>query len=406
MKSRVSLVTIIFCLAACGFMLYYIIKDFVIPTVDGTIADIPGGRMYSMTDVDDEIKDFIVKDAPRHAYSQLEDKEKVAYETLLYGFLAHANRIDIKHYKLKEEGLKKLFTAITNDYPELFWVKNNCSIYTNKDQIITDCNPEYTYSKADVKSIAKNVGQIKDMLIGPLEGKNEYEKVNYIFDYIVDYTSYDMDAYNLYIQGEDGEKISNNSGNIYGTLVSRRALCEGYAKTTQYLLSAAGIESYYVTGQSKGEGHAWNIVKIEDEYYGLDTTWCDPRGSKDEKSHGYFLCSQEILDVDHQKDVWYEVPRADGLKYNYYIYNGYELGAFDLNIVADMILKSYQEGIDPVEIHCASSDIRDSLLVAIQNQEIFNYFRNIEAFTGRKIHSLNFSSLDEINCIRISPVMD
>lgn len=46
-------------------------------------------------------------------------------------------------------------------------------------------------------------------------------------------------------------------------------ICEGYAKGYNLLLKAAGIESFYVHSNS----HAWNIVKLGNQYFHVDTTW-------------------------------------------------------------------------------------------------------------------------------------
>ncbi len=47
------------------------------------------------------------------------------------------------------------------------------------------------------------------------------------------------------------------------------------------LLEEVGIECKYVTGVSvhdgkAGGGHAWNMVKLDNEWYNLDATWDDP----------------------------------------------------------------------------------------------------------------------------------
>ena len=51
----------------------------------------------------------------------------------------------------------------------------------------------------------------------------------------------------------------------------------------QYLMQQAGIPCYYCTGYS-GENHAWNIIKIGNEYYNVDVTWDDT----DPSTYDYF----------------------------------------------------------------------------------------------------------------------
>mgnify|MGYP006990155591 CR=1 FL=1 len=39
-------------------------------------------------------------------------------------------------------------------------------------------------------------------------------------------------------------------------------------------MTQLGIPCYYCTGFA-GENHAWNIIRLDDEYYNVDVTWDD-----------------------------------------------------------------------------------------------------------------------------------
>ena len=82
-----------------------------------------------------------------------------------------------------------------------------------------------------------------------------------IHDYVVKHVSYDT-SYKAYT--------------AYEALVNRSAVCQGYALLTYQLLKEAGIENHFVTGTGDGQPHAWNLVKIENKWYHLDTTFDDP----------------------------------------------------------------------------------------------------------------------------------
>lgn len=67
-----------------------------------------------------------------------------------------------------------------------------------------------------------------------------------------------------------------------GVLRRRKAVCSGYARLFSGLAEAAGLEVVEITGKSKGFGfaesgqlgdHAWNAVKIDGQWYLVDTTW-------------------------------------------------------------------------------------------------------------------------------------
>ena len=78
----------------------------------------------------------------------------------------------------------------------------------------------------------------------------------------------------------------------YGAVIEGKTVCAGYTKMYEILCNAAGIESIGVTSTS----HAWNKVKVGNEWYNVDTTWADTGGDKE----AYFLISDATL---QQKDV-------------------------------------------------------------------------------------------------------
>lgn len=94
-----------------------------------------------------------------------------------------------------------------------------------------------------------------------------------------------------------------------------RGVCQGYANLFEALSESVGIETYVVSGYSKGYGyadrkklensdHAWNAVKVDDNWYLLDPTWgaghLNERGkyvsSMQEK---YFLAKPAFFITEH-----------------------------------------------------------------------------------------------------------
>lgn len=381
-------------------MLSIIIKDYVIPILNGTIAELPEGKAYSIDDVPLAIAEFIDTETERYAYRQLAENEQEAYRLLLMGTCSFADRIDIKRCNITIEDLRVIYSCIRNDYPELFWVYNNCEVYSTGD-IATDCLPHYIYDKNSTIQMIGNIEQVKDALLTPVKDSSDYEKVMYVFDYIIDSTDYDMDSYNDYMAGNMTENLER-SCSIYGTLIGQKALCEGYSKTVQYLLNSMDIECLYITGKSEGEGHAWNYIRLDGSYYGMDITWCDPKSDEETKSYAYCLVDYDTLKMNHEEDVPYELPECRGGQYNYYRQNGYELSVFDLREVEGMLYKAYVEGRDFVEIHCSNRHVYDSFMQAIASQEIFECFDSIERDFGKYYDAINYGVIEDAGAIRIS----
>ncbi|MGN0165292.1 MAG: transglutaminase domain-containing protein [Lachnospiraceae bacterium] len=399
-KSVLSKITVFICMVACCFMIGNIVTDYVLPIINGTISELPEGKVYGPSDVPDEINEFVHPETGRYAYNYLTDNEKEAYERLLMGICSFASRIDIKSCNITMDELRVIYSCMRNDYPELFWIYNNCEVYSSGD-IATDCIPYYVYDKESVLDMAQGIETVKAAIVKKVDGKTDYEKVMYVFDYIIDNTDYDINSYNDYRDGNLTENLEL-SCSIYGTLLKQKALCEGYSKTVQYLLNSMGIDCLYITGKAEGEGHAWNYVKLDGSYYALDLTWCDPKSENETKSYAYCLVDYNTISRNHSEDVTYPLPECTGGKYNYYIYNGYELSAFRIDDLDKMFLKAYREGRDFVEIHCTTQAVYDSFMQAIQSQEIFGCFESIERYYGKTYDTLVYGVMEEVWSIRVN----
>ncbi len=104
---------------------------------------------------------------------------------------------------------------------------------------------------------------------------------------------------NRCVYSEAGYTHTENHS-AYGALCNRSAVCEGYAEAYQLLMDIAGVECIYVTGEAN-EPHAWNLLRIDDAYYHVDTTWDDPLSDDQVQRllHDYFLVSDAQMAKTH-----------------------------------------------------------------------------------------------------------
>ena len=84
-------------------------------------------------------------------------------------------------------------------------------------------------------------------------------------------------------------------------LYGEGGVCQAYTLLTQLMLEALNIESRFVSGiataKEMTDGHAWNLVKVDGEWYHLDVTWNDPlpdRGPNSQEET-YLLKSDEFM---------------------------------------------------------------------------------------------------------------
>lgn len=128
-----------------------------------------------------------------------------------------------------------------------------------------------------------------------------YEKVACYHDAIIEAINYSYD--------EKGSPSTEDwAHSVLGVFAAGSsgitgAVCEGYAKAFQLLLNISDIDNVYVTGvgvtNGGAEGHAWNLVKIGDLYYGVDVTWDDQPTNARGKIYDYFCGDADKFNTTH-----------------------------------------------------------------------------------------------------------
>jgi hypothetical protein len=225
---------------------------------------------------------------------------------------------DLLHTDNGSEVLNKSFqlaiNALTFDNPELFYIdvtKINMiteittkafsktyriTISGNGNKYLSD---EF-YDENTLNQAIEEVNNIKSQVINMATSSSDdvTEQLRTIHDYLVDTIEYDKD-------------FGNDVYNIYGALINRRAVCEGYARAFKDILDEMGIPCIIAVGvgqNSEGvaESHAWNYVKINSIWYAIDVTWDDPVGANgrlpDSIKYNYFLVGSNKLFQDHVED--------------------------------------------------------------------------------------------------------
>ena len=176
-----------------------------------------------------------------------------------------------------------------------------------KEHGIAYDNGSGTVSGTGITSLSEKVKWVVDTYTTP--DMSDLEKAKILHDWVIYNTIYN-----------DVAAEANRSGSISGyeycydasgPLLRGSGVCDGYAKAYQMLLNQAGIENQYIAGTvgnwelgSRGEGHAWNLVKINGSWYHADCTF-DDQGV----GYLYFLKSDGYMQGDHR---WTSNITCDG----------------------------------------------------------------------------------------------
>ena len=169
------------------------------------------------------------------------------------------------------------------------------NVYINQGDEVNYLTKEFS-SKEAVDNAINKLENIKNNIIASRTG-NIIDDIKLVHDYLVDNIEYDTTLSN------------SNIYDIYGALINKKCVCEGYARALKYILDDMNIPCILVIGRAtnsegKTENHAWNYVMIDNKWYGVDTTWDDPvvigGGSQTyESRYKYFLKTSDVFDKDH-----------------------------------------------------------------------------------------------------------
>lgn len=288
-------------------------------------------EVFSNTTSSDVIQNIDAdnEDANRFYYSQLDVYGKLIYDKLYENkdklktgtYIADFGTAfdELLHEENGSETLNNSFqlaiNALTFDNPDLFYID------VTKVYLLTEITTR-AFSKTYKVSIGGNNGesylsdnfypsdnakysigiveQYKNSIVEECKNLSTVEKIRYVNNYLIDNTDYDILA-------------GNNVYNIYGTLVEKKAVCEGYARACKYILDELEIPCIIACGIAKNsqnvtESHAWNYVKVDENWYALDITWNDPiinNGTgriTDEIRYAYFLKGSNKFFEDHFED--------------------------------------------------------------------------------------------------------
>ncbi|MEO6038777.1 MAG: transglutaminase domain-containing protein [Saprospiraceae bacterium] len=152
----------------------------------------------------------------------------------------------------------------------------------------------------------QNIAQLATALTASLT--TDTEKARAIFVWITANIRYDAKL----IQEDDVEpEVFKAKQRPLEVLRSKRAVCEGYANLFTAICQSAGLKSLVVTGLTKTRsgripkiGHAWNVVRVEDDWKLIDATWGSGSLDEDNKyvpefNEKYFFSEPKTLVLNH-----------------------------------------------------------------------------------------------------------
>ena len=195
-----------------------------------------------------------------------------------------------------EENLKKSVKKdpyINSNVRSMGW-----EITSNSKTSNIDFDINYIITSSKRIEADKKIKSILSEIISPY--MNDHEKVKAVHDYIV-------------LNGKYDSTMQYYSD--YDLLTQGTSVCNGYALLTYNMLNELNIPVRLISGTAKGELHIWNMVKLGDYWFHLDTTWDDPVPDMNMVSYSYYMLTDKEILKDHKIDESINPPKATK---NYY----------------------------------------------------------------------------------------
>lgn len=295
---------------------------------------------------------------------QMRELYKMLYENVYYVYPQADENSQYKTKQVVYEGvllseaqIRLTIKAFTDDNPQIFFLSETFGFLVSKENNYTAVQ---LYSKVSPTQLQTQINELKstvDAFLSTLrDGMTKYELELAIHDYIISVCEYDESVTSDYTS-----RTPNDNGvfDVYGALVNRKAVCEGYARAFELLCNAVGINCVNIIGESHGELHMWNAVELGGDYYYVDVTWDDTKD--DALKYDYFNINEEQLCIDHEFSLLpsqmtneqicgegkisaltsnFYIPQCDQTAYNYYVRTSPHLTSYSGDEITQSLLEA------------------------------------------------------------------
>ncbi len=306
--------------------------------------------------------------------SLLHPNDQDVYDQVYEALIQHTTEVKIDQPILSN--ITNIYESVLKDHPQIFWAhglqyKEIKKYGTTKYYLLY---PMYIMTQEEVEQKNIQLEQITDEILRPIRlASSTYEKVKYVYDYIIDHTEYVLD--------------SKYNQNILSVLEYGQSVCAGYAKTAQYLLQKLGIRCAYITGKSLMQGieHAWNLVEIDGSYIYMDTTWGDPISDElNNKTYAYFTMTAKEMMRLYEPNEKLPDNMCDEISY-YHLENAY-FTQYDEEKLLALIEKAIRNKDSFIELKC-----KDETTLLTIEKILFEEKRILTLLGEKNIYKLSIS---------------
>lgn len=208
--------------------------------------------------------------------------------------------------------LRSAFECFDRDHPEVFWLSGSYYVVIPTYHYSANWNAgknayDYSYtgdvyfvlqspsfhvkyekyrSTDAVRSMIQTINTQVQTIVSGTSGMDEAQMIDYFNNWLTKHNEYN---HRIGLNHEPIEAVKNSypdacecTAALIGLTGNYGPVCESYARAMDILCSYVGIPCVVVDGFARnsltaaGENHMWNYVKVEGNWYAVDSTWNDP----------------------------------------------------------------------------------------------------------------------------------
>lgn len=220
-------------------------------------------------------------------------------------------QLDLTDYEIPVINYWDVFSYLYYYLPESIVLQSKVGYDYYEDETLADLYLYYNDLLEDYQTHLAECDRVANILLKGIIGNSalsNVEKALLIHDRLATWCRYNT---------ENTSAFANYS--MYGALVNRLAVCQGYTHAYQYLLNKVGIPNYTVTSTRSYWNHAWSVVYIDGVPYHVDVTSDDPvYDAIGRVKHQFFLLSDSVLQARESQIIDGRTNQPRGTTTDYY----------------------------------------------------------------------------------------
>lgn len=307
----------------------------------------------------------------KYFYNQLDELEKIYYQC----FYNTSKKLDVKfeiNCEFDDAKATRAWQAFQADFSEFYWWSSWTQEYRFLENSFSKQFP-YSfivatgYAKMDVVDAYPKIEEKAKEIINEVETDDDFETIKNLHDYIVLNTKYDE------------ESIANQ--NIRSVFLFNESVCAGYTQAFQYVSNMMGYECYSITGKvvpyDDESLHEWNIIRLNDNWYWVDTTWdevYDGNGKEIGVSNDYLFLDDEILLIDHKPDEYFDLPACEDKSLFYLNDAGAYFNTYDVKQIEKKMKEWISKRYHEFHFRFSSKEDAQKLYDYIENEKFFDFY--------------------------------